>query len=429
MSFLDSINIYRRLTKDRREEKNLWVGLARGSVLSIHYTLPGNLWTNFVHSRGITPEMQGPYGIPNAFIVAPLATLLVTPFIDRIRNRLRAYMWLTLLAGLAGFVPPLVYCLGPESFRTPKFILVSGMIIGCFSYILNIARSGMDGSVTCRILHNSIRGRCTSIDGMTQGAIGIGIGLLVTWLAKSFSIQKALLLGACASGVALCVGAWLTLFWQELPDLAGAPVAKNESSFFKDLAKIFRMKEFKIMMPANVLRGLGDGVGAIIFWVALKRLNLPPVYAGYVTLATVCAPFVGNLILGLTMDRFGAVIVIPASCIVIAACLMGTILTNSPVLFLIYLFLYWIAKPVEAAAIPLAHYVVVPNEVMGAFSTVRLGLLLVTGSISSVLAQLLLRRFTAVTIFAGSAVIKLLAGALYCLGLIVLRKHKEAAQP
>ena len=81
------------------------------------------------------------------------------------------------------------------------------------------------------------------------------------------------------------------------------------------------MKEFKIMMPANLLRGIGDGVGVFIFWIALKRLELPPVYAGYVTLAGTCAPFLGNLILGLTMDRFGAVIMIPASCVVIAASL------------------------------------------------------------------------------------------------------------
>ena len=429
MSIPHALNIYARLTKDKREEKNLWVGLLRGNILNIHYHLPGTLWTNFVHERGITPEMEGPYGIPSSFVIAPLATILVTPLIDRIQNRIRAYSWLTFLGTMTMFIPSFIFCLGPESFRSVKFILITQMLFGWWATVMNIARSGLDGAVACRVLHNSIRGRCTSINGMAQGVVGIGVGLFVTWVAKCFSIQRALLLGATVSCITLLIGAWMTHFYEELPDLAGAPVVKKKGSFMKDLGKIINMKEFKIMMPANILRGLGDGVGAIIFWVALDRLKLPPVYAGYVTIATVCAPFVGNLILGLTMDRFGAVIVIPVSCAIIAACLMGTILTKSPLLFIIYLFVYWVARPVEAAAIPLAHYVVVPNEVMGAFSTVRLGLLTITGSISAVLAQLLLLRFSAVTIFAGSAVIKLLAGTLYCLGLIVLSKHKEHQPP
>ena len=426
MSLLERYNPFRFITKDKKEEKNIWVGLGRGSILNIHYHLPGALWTNFVHERGITPEMEGPYGIPSSFVIAPLATILVTPFIDRIQNRIRAYSWLTFLGTMTLFIPSFIFCLGPESFRSVKFILITQMLFGWWATVMNIARSGLDGAVACRVIHNSIRGRITSINGMVQGVVGIGVGIFVTWVAKCFSIQKALLLGSAVSCVTLLIGSWLTRFYEELPDLAGAPVIKKKGSFMKDLAKIVNMKEFKIMMPANVLRGLGDGVGAIIFWVALKRLELPPVYAGYVTIATVCAPFIGNLILGLTMDRFGAVIVIPASCAVIAACLMGTILTKSPLLFIIYLFVYWVARPVEASAIPLAHYVVVPNEVMGAFSTVRLGLLTITGSISAVLAQVLMRWFSPVTIFAGSAAIKLMAGTLYCLGLILLKKHKEA---
>ena len=421
-----SLNIFRHLTKDRKEEKNLWVGLGRGSILNIHYSLPGALWTNFVHDIGIKPEMEAPYNIPSSFVIVPLATILVTPFVDRIRNRIRAYTWLTFLATMSLFVPPLIFCLGSESFRTITFVLVTQMLFNWFANVTGVISNGVNGAVACRVIHNSIRGRASSITGMVTGLVGIGVGVFVTWVAKSYDIRTALLLGASVSGVALAVGSWMTRFYEELPDLAGAPPPAQKSSLMKDLGKIVGMKEFKIMMPANLLRGLGDGVGAIIFWVALDRLQLPPVYAGYVTIATVCAPFIGNLILGLTLDRFGAVIVIPASCVVIAVCLAGTILTTSPVLFLVFLFGYWIAKPVEAASIPLAHYQVVPNEVMGAFSTVRLGLLAITGNISTVLAQLMLIWFTPATIFISSAVIKLLAGALYCLGLIVLSKHKGA---
>ena len=76
----------------------------------------------------------------------------------------------------------------------------------------------------------------------------------------------------------------------------------------------------------------------------------------------------------------------------------------------------------------MAHYLVVPNEVMGAFSTIRLGLLIITGSVSATLAGLLMRVFQPVTIFTGSAAIKFIAGVLYCVGILALKKHHDGKQ-
>jgi len=425
MSISEHLNLPARLTQDKEEQRNVWISGSRVVVSNVHYSLPGNLWTNFVHSVGITPEMQAPYNVLGTFIIGPLATLFLTPYIDRIRNRIRAYAWLSLLGTIDICIPPLLFCLGPAAFRRPGFILLTGAIFNCYWAILNVARCGMDGAVEVRIMHNGIRGRFWSAIGMIQGVAGIGLGLFVTWVAKMFDVRTALVIGASVSLFCMVVAGWITSRLRELPDLRDAPTAQAapKHSALEDLGKIFRMKEFIIMMPANLLRGLGNGVGAFIFWIALDRLELPPEYAGYLTLITTTAPFVGNWILWLTMDRFGAVVVIPASCTLIACSLMGTILTESPALFLFYNFVYQTMLPVEGAAIPLAHYEVVPKEVMGAFSTVRLGLLMVTGSVSATLAGLLMRVFRPTTIFAGSAAIKFLAGVLYCVGIIALKKH------
>ncbi len=430
MSITSHLNLPAKLTQDKEEQRNVWIAGTRSVISNVHYSLPGNLWTNFVHSVGITPEMQAPYDVPSTFIVGPLATLFLTPYIDRIKNRIRAFTWLSLLGTITICLPPLLYCLGPESFRKPFFILLMGGIFGCYSSILGVARSGMDGAVAVRIMHNGIRGRFFSAIGMIQGVTGIGLGLFVTWVAKMFDVRTALVIGASVSMFCMVVAAWVTSFLRELPDLQDAPAvqAAPKRSAMEDLAKIFRMKEFLIMMPANLLRGLGNGVGAFIFWIALARLELPPEYAGYMTLITTTAPFVGNWLLWLTMDRFGAVIVIPVSCTIMAVSLMGTILTESPAMFLFYNFVYRVMGPLEETAIPLAHYEVVPKEVMGAFSTIRLGLLIITGSVSVTLAGLLMRVFQPTTIFAGSAAIKFLAGVLYCVGIIALKKHHDNKQ-
>ena len=98
MSIRRHLNLAAKLTQDKEEQRNVWISGARSVVSNVHYSLPGNLWTNFVHSVGITPEMQAPYDVPSTFVVGPLATLFLTPYIDRIRNRIRAYTWLSLLS-------------------------------------------------------------------------------------------------------------------------------------------------------------------------------------------------------------------------------------------------------------------------------------------------------------------------------------------
>ena len=148
MSIGSHLNLAARLTQDKEEQRNVWISSARSVVSNIHYSLPGNLWTNFVHSVGITPEMQAPYDVPSTFVVGPLATLFLTPYIDRIRNRIRAYTWLSLLGTMTICLPPLIYCLGPASFRSPFFIVLTGGIFGCYAAILNVARCGIDGAVT-----------------------------------------------------------------------------------------------------------------------------------------------------------------------------------------------------------------------------------------------------------------------------------------
>jgi len=420
MSFLSSLNPFAHVSKDKQEQKNMAYSGAKMVLLSGQCALPGNIQVNFQNSIGITPERSAAYQLPSS-ILLPLAMLLVAPFLDRVNNRLKLYALAT-LAPLASLAHPLLICLGPDSFRTADFVLISGMFFSCLFAIANCPNSGIDAAVACRVIHNNVRGRFLSIGGMASGIFGVLVGLYATWIAKTFSYRMALLL-ACIPSVILCIfSALLVLKLKELPDLIDQAPVKRQSPF-KDLAKIIGMKEFRVMMPANFLRGLGDGAASYAFWIVLKKLNLAPEYAGYVTILTTVAPFIGFGILGVVMDRFGAGIVIPVSDILMVIGLMGTIMTQSPILFLCFFLLRLVMYNVESAAVPLAHYEVVPNEVMGSFSSLRLLLLMLTSSLSGVISGMLLACLSPFAVFAGSAVIKLVSGALYCYGVFALRKH------
>jgi MFS family permease len=301
------------------------------------------------------------------------------------------------------------------------------MIISCLAIILSSPGGGVDGAVNCRVIHNEVRGRYISLTGMAGGIAGLLIGFYVTWVTKSFNMRMALLLSTLPSIIALLGACYLLMKVKELPDLTTMAPPKRESPF-KDLGRIIGMKEFRIMMPANLMRGLGDGAAAFAYWIALDRLSLTPEYAGYVTILASAAPFLAYAILWLCMDRYGAVVVIPASDLLLVVGLMGTVMTHSPKLFLAAFLLRAVMSGVEASAIPMAHYEVVPKEVMGAFSSIRLLLLNLTAAGSGTAVGLLLNKFSPVAVFAGCAVLKLAAGALFCYGLIALRNHRNASK-
>ena len=80
----------------------------------------------------------------------------------------------------------------------------------------------------------------------------------------------------------------------------------------------------------------------------------------------------------------------------------------------------------EANAIPLVHYDVVPTEVMGAFTGVRLFCLNVTMGLSGMLVGLALDHAKAIIVFAICGVLKIIAGLLYYSSVVLLKHNKKA---
>ena len=380
----------------------------------------GAIGTAFCAQYNITPAITATILIPYRIIL--LAVMLTsTAFIDRIRNRI-AFNALTILLGAVPCAGMLVKCLGPESFRTVGAIMAIDIVFSIPNAILGALRGGADATVQCRVLHNEIRGRFWSIIGMISGIAGLLVGVLITFLLKRFDICTASVL-ATIPGMAFMVisgiCAWRTV---ELPDLSNAEPPKKEP-VLKSISNIVTMKQFRIMMPANFMRGMGDGCVGFALLLALQNWALPQEYAGYHTIVCGVAPFLGYVILGLTLDRFGAALVLPLTDGFMGLAMIGMVAIPNGYAFLAFTMIYQMLLITESAAIPLAHFEVVPNEVMGAFSNVRLLLLQLTGAISGTLAGLCLGVFSPLLVFGVGAAIKISAGLLYSYGIVKLGKH------
>ena len=426
------------LTKDKDEQGNL-LKLGTNSVLR-QASIP--LYANEVYQLwnlriGLQPDQMALMGIP-AMVVMYVMMFVSCALTDRIQRRVRALVILTLASAINAFACFLT-AIGPASFRSVKGIYIITIGFGVLSCFFSPFFGPVAAAVDCRAMHNSLRGRFWSIFGMLAGIAGLFFSFFGTCILNSVPYPYNFAICFGASVLLVVLAAVVICNVKELPDLAGATAPKGES-FMTSLSKIFRLRVFWILMPANLLRGLGDGAGGYLAYIVFRELQLGDQYAGYTMLLGNMAVFASYLLIMFTFDRFGPGKVLPVIEVLLVFGLIGCILMpgpytigaftfTRPMIFLGFYLLWKIMQQMEASAIPLAHYAIVPTEVMGNFSGFRLMMLGVTANISATAVGFCLANFSPLLVFILCAVLKLLAGAGFCYGLFACKKPETERRP
>jgi predicted MFS family arabinose efflux permease len=104
---------------------------------------------------------------------------------------------------------------------------------------------------------------------------------------------------------------------------------------------------------------------------------------------------------------------------------MKQTLLSSSTFFLCCYFIWFMMAQMEANAIPLVHYDVVPTEVIGAFTGVRLFCLNVTMGLSGLLVGIALDHAKAIIVFGVCGLLKIIAGWLYYASMVLLKHDKR----
>ena len=144
------------------------------------------------------------------------------------------------------------------------------------------------------------------------------------------------------------------------------------------------------------------------------------------------AAFFATGIIGVCSDKFGAGKLLPIINTLLVVGLIGSLfcmkqtLFSSSTYFVCCYFLWYMMQQMEANAIPLVHYDVVPTEVIGAFTGVRLFCLNVTIGLSSMIVGFSLDHTKALIVFGVCGALKILAGFLYYASVALLKKEKKA---
>ena len=426
MTFLK--NPLSALTKDPEERRNMALLGTRNVLRRVSLPLTGgDVTMPLLAAIGVTPAVLAVWGIPGQ-ILGFFIPFLCAAYGDRVSNRVRACVLMT----LASIMPALVYLvitLGPSRLRTLTVFMLITTGFGILYSIISRFFAVVEATMEARAIHNEVRGRFWSIFGIISGLAGIGIGFYTAFLLKFAGARYGLAL-SCLTGILLIIAcAFLMGRIRELPDLVGKVIPKKEKPpIFKSLKEVVCLKQFRILMPANFLRGMGNGFGGYVLLLAIPRMNLPDEYAGYTTIIGQVAVFVSYVILGLTMDRFGAGIVLPVTEILMSVGILMSVITCDPLVFLGAIFLWRVMSAVEESAVPLAHFDVVPVEVFGAFSAVRLGLLNITGAFSGTLIGICLHWFSPVYVAAYCCLMKLACGIMFSYGVYAATRHVREQQ-
>lgn len=344
-------------------------------------------------------------------IISAISYCLFIGVADRISNRARVYAMLT--AGMA-FYPVLLILISiaPESLRCPA-IVVPVMMAGSIAECAMISLMALIFSALfVRSISAGSQAKFTSIIGVGGGLLGLGCGYIssnaLLYLGYPYGFTVAFVM---AAGLLLVAGIIVRNI-KEIPELSTGEIS-NSISPIKAFKSVVGTREFKLLLLPNSMRGLGGGAGFFAMAVGMKQLGLGVEFAGYTTMLIFLGGMFGTAIIGFTVDRYGAGKVLLFSNLCMAVSLMGIVLSSSAWIFLIFFFTMYISFACEGATIPLAHYAIVPQQIIGAFSAVRLLLFNATWGLAIAVNGYLLNIFGSVLVFSISAFIYAVTGILW----------------
>ncbi|MBM4050379.1 MAG: MFS transporter, partial [Planctomycetes bacterium] len=173
---------------------------------------------------------------------------------------------------------------------------------------------------------------------------------------------------------------------------------------------VLKMKEFQWLAGPHVLRGLTASVIGFAVPQGLKLGILPPEYPGYATSVNWAAGILAGVVLGFIADRWGAGPSTLFGDLLYALGMALAIFFRNPLIFLLFYFVLQLGQNVEASAVPFGCTIIVPPELMGAFSSARLMVLIGSGAVGSLLFGYLFDHCSPLVIFGIGAGLKLLNG-------------------
>lgn len=398
-----------KLTADAQQRRNVFWTTAAALLNGAGTTLflGGELWGGFLTQSGFSMSQIGWLTSAGMFAGA-IGLLAFLGLADRVRNRIRTYVLCVLVMATAPFVTVVVALLPREIL--PLAGLFSALAAVHFlSPLVGSIPQMLDYPIVVRTVSPEIRGRLFGIWTTAFGALAILTGILSANVLKNVAYPWGYAWCFMIGGILIFMRAGAFSRLREVPDLS-VPGASRSVLPFAAFVDVLRMKEFQWLAGPHVLRGLTSSMVIFAIPLALEHLHMPEHIPGYAASVRAAAAVLGGIALGFVADRWGAGRTTLFADVLFALGLGAMMLFHSPLIFLaIYLVLVF-GMSIEGSAVPFGCTIIVPVKLMGAFSSLRLMILLGSTAVGAPIFGYLFDHYEPSVVLLIGAALKLFNG-------------------
>lgn len=296
-------------------------------------------------------------------IVTASVTFLLTFFIDRIKNVLKVYSYLTLSQSVL-LATLIFFCLNQNTSADIKFFSI--LAAGCISNIMAGIAGVLGYKVPYHIInieeYGVVSGRC----GILVGVVGTLMSLIISLFQASFNYFSTMLYFLLFGAAMMIISFIIVRSYKPLPIALNSQRTKNKSQI-----NILKYKPFYILLVPNLLRAYCEGIIFAGMTVG-SLLGITDNSSGAVlTTISQVATLLGCVIFTLIVSRIwlGKIMLISSVFMLIAGPVM---LTGNITLFYIMYFVVYIFDIFIQYAVPVAVTKIVDYNAIGQYTTFRM---------------------------------------------------------
>ncbi len=316
----------------------------------------------FLLQCGIAEEKVAIY-LTTMQIVNAAVTFLLTFFIDRIKNILRVYSFLT-FSQLALYISLIYLCLNQSHTEDFKFFAV--LAAGCISNIM----TGINGVIGYKVPYHIINieeyGAVSGRGGIIIGVIGTLVSLILSFFQARFDYFKTMLVFLIIGTVLMATSFTIIKSYKPLSTPLTSQRTKNKANI-----NILKYKPFYVLLIPNFLRAYCEGIlfAAMTMGALLGKTNSSS--GAVLTTITQIGQLLGCLIftICITRIRVGKIMLISSIAIFVLSPIMFA--GNTTLFYTIYAFVYIFDIFIQYA-VPVSVTKIVDYNAIGQYTTFRM---------------------------------------------------------
>lgn len=340
--------------------KKYYLQQAAASIVSLLVT--NSMIQAYLLQCGISEERVALYLTVMQIVNAGI-TFLLTFFIDRIKNVLKVYSYLTLSQSVL-LTTLIFFCLNQGTSTDIKFFSI--LAAGCISNIMAGIAGVLGYKVPYHIInieeYGAISGKC----GILIGVTGTLMSLIISFFQASFDYFSTMFYFLLFGAAMMVMSFIVVLSYKPLPIALNSQRTRNKSKI-----NILTYKPFYILLIPNLLRAYCEGILFACVTVG-SLLNITNASSGaIITTITQVATLLGCVIFTLIVSRIklGIIMLVSSIFMLMAGPIM---LTGNITVFYVMYFIVFIFDVFIQYSVPVAVTKIVDYNAIGQYTTFRM---------------------------------------------------------